>query len=186
MNFCVTEALNPYAAPRAERGDGAAPDYAWRIEGRLLHARKGATLPPICIYTGAPAAGGHVRRELSWTPAWFKALVVVIPIIAVFAYSMMRRSGELEYALGPEARKRRRSGIAIGLLGCAAAFALFLLAASNEQPLVALGAVALFIAAVLVARARARVFRVVLIDERYLHVLLTLPAAQALAAAQTP
>jgi hypothetical protein len=186
MTGRMTESLNPYAAPRAERGDeAAAADYTWRVEGRLLHARKGTTLPPICIYTGLPAAG-LVRRELSWTPAWFKGLVVVIPLIAVFAYSMMRRSGELEYALGPEGRKRRRSGVAIGLVGCAAALVIFMLAASNQQGLVALGAVALFIAVVLVARARARVFRVVLIDDRYLHLLLTLPAAQALAAAKAP
>jgi hypothetical protein len=181
----MNESLNPYAAPRSSGDDLAMDgDVPWRMSGRMLIARKGVTLPAVCIFTGQPAPGEHERRSLSWTPTWFKVMGGLIPIIAAFAYTMFRRSGELEYALGPLARKRRRAGTTMGLVGCGTAIGLFVLGIADELPGLSLAGFLLFLVAFFVASARARLFHVNRIDDRYLYIELTPAAAQALAALQ--
>jgi hypothetical protein len=177
--------FNPYAAPRATlEPDAPDAELPWRIEGRMLVARQGVTLPPVCLLTGAPAPGEHERRDLSWIPIWFRILIGIAPMIALFAYAGVRRRGNLEYALSPEARRRRRSGSMLGFAGVALSIGLFLLGRADDLPGVMGLAFLLGLVTVFVASARARMFRIKRIDKRHIHLELTPAAASAFARLQ--
>jgi hypothetical protein len=173
---------NPYAPPRAPLDVSEAPadQRPWRLQGRLLLARKWAKLPDICLYTGAPESEGREERQLSWTPVWFKVLLVIAPLIGLIAYASVRRTGNIEYALGPVARRRRRRASVIALLVAALPGAL--LAAAGADGTTVLGLVAvLLIVSLVIASSLTRGFGVRGIDNQYVQLWLTLPAAEAFA-----
>jgi hypothetical protein len=107
-------------------------------------------------------------------------LLVLAPVIAAFTYTFIRRTGNIEYALGPLARRRRRRGRAIAL-GVAALIAVLQLAAGAAAGTVFVTAVVLLIVAVSVAGALTRGFGVQCIDDRHVQLALTLAAAEAFA-----
>jgi hypothetical protein len=176
------EGPNPYAPPRTSLAPGAglSDQRPWQLHGRLLFVRKGVKLPPICLYTGAPEAAGREARQISWTPPWFKVLLVLAPLIGILAYAVVRRTGNIEYALGPLARRRRRRGLLIAL-GAVALFVGLLLALDAEGWLVFWGGLVALIVALSVAGAATRGFGVHGMDDHYVQLMLTLPAAEAFA-----
>jgi hypothetical protein len=156
----------------------------WRLQGDTLLVRRGATLPEICVFTGAPAPGGLEREQVSWTPIWFKVLAVLAPIIAVFAYSAVRRSSTLELALGGAAKRRRRNASLVGLAGLLSGLFLFVLSAWRSDPGMFALAALVFVVAVSVAALRTRVFGVLAIDRQHVRLKLTPAAADAFARLQ--
>ena len=174
---------NPYAPPRASLDAASAVttgDPPWRLHARLLFVRKGAKLPPVCLYTGAPEPGGREERQFSWTPAWFKVLLVLMPVLGALAYSFVRRTGSIEYALGPLARRRRRRGMFIAL-GAVAVLSALLLALGADGWTLTWVALLLLIVAATVASAVTRGFGIHGIDHHHVQLALTLPAAEAFA-----
>jgi hypothetical protein len=112
------DAANPYAPPTAPLADGAAPrdrdaDLApWLLEGRLLSARHGATLPDVCLFTGETTGRNQrLRHPLSWTPLWFRIMAVLYPGIAMATYPHFRRSSMLGLGLGAAGRTRQRAAL---------------------------------------------------------------------------
>ena len=180
---------NPYAPPHAPPPglDPAAADdlTPWRLQGDTLLVRKGATLPEICIYTGQPAPGQREREQISWTPIWFKVMAVLMPVIAVYTYSMLRKSSTIELALSPAAKKRRRTAALLGLGGFAVGLLLFVLGASTHQRGLTALAFLVFVPAVLIATLRGRVFRVLGFEGlHHIRLRLTPAAADAFAREQ--
>jgi hypothetical protein len=158
---------NPYTAPRAsiERPDGSEviPEPAsWRLEGSTLVVRKGVVLPPICLYSGQNIDGGRVNSELSWTPVWFKVMIFLTPVLAVFAYSYVRRSGTIDYALGPQARWRSKRAALLGVGVFVAAFVVMWLSLGVDLAFL-LGVYLLFPTMLIVSLA-GRPFRIASID----------------------
>jgi hypothetical protein len=190
------DAANPYAPPQAALAD-AAPDPdadlpAWRLEGRRLIARNGATLPDVCLFTGeATPPGQRIRLSLSWTPAWFRMMAVLAPLLAVFAYDFFRRASSLEVGLSAAGRKQRRL-VALLSLGAAASGVCFFIKLANRRSyagegddmmaLLLLGALIAFVAVALAAR----VFRVAGIDRKFTRLVLRPRVAEALARLPPP
>ena len=153
-------------APVADRAEAESALPAWRLEGRMLFARHGTTLPDICLFTGEPTKPGHrVRYPLSWTPIWFKLMAGPWPVLAAMTYTAFRRSSNVPLALGPAGQRRHRLGLLLCLAAMVNGIALFLFVPSGVAPLLLLTLVAL-IAAVLVLR----VFSVAKIDRHYARI----------------
>jgi hypothetical protein len=179
---------NPYAPPTASQaGLEAAETEAetetedltpWRLQGDTLLVRKGATLPDICIYTGQPAPGLREPEQISWTPIWFKVLVVLSTSMAVFTYSMVRKSSTIEFAFSPATKKRRRRAALLGLGGFVLGQVLLVMGEwTHDQGLTGL-AWLVFGPVVLIAALRGRVFRVLRFEGRH-HIRLRLTSAAA-------
>jgi hypothetical protein len=178
---------NPYAPPRAEL-DGSDGEVVipWRLEGATLVVRKGTTLPPVCLFDGSHVEHGGERRELSWTPIWFRTLWVFATLLAMLTYSTMRRTGTIELTLGKPGRARRRSGFLVGAAGVIAAVLLFVLAAlSDYGAALVLLALLLVTAAIIIASVLAP-FRVVKIDLHHVRLRLRPVAAAAFARLPPP
>jgi hypothetical protein len=199
------DGVNPYLPPQAAIGDGglgapaavgdtdAEPALpAWRLEGRTLFARHGATLPDICLFTGEPTKPAQRRwHSLSWALPWFKVVIVFAPLLggslapalAAMTYTAMRRSSNIEAGLGPAGQRRHRLGV---LLSFAATidFLALLLTLGKVPGLAGLLLLALIvlISVVLVLR----VFSVSRIDRRYAHIRLRPRVAAAFARLPPP
>jgi hypothetical protein len=191
------DGANPYLPPQAPIADGgsqAAVDGRneaepalppWRLEGRTLFARHGTTLPDICLFTGEPTKPAHrVRYPLSWTPLWFRLIAVPWPIVAATTYSALRRSSNVELALGPAGQRRHRLGLLLCLAAMCNGIALFLRLTSPGSPVNGLLLVTLV--ALIVAVMFLRVFRVAKIDRRYAHLRLRPRVAAAFARLPPP
>jgi fatty acid desaturase len=180
---------NPYAPPNSPQAglDPATADdlTPWRLEGDTLLVRKGATLPEICIYTGQPAPGLREREQISWTPIWFKVMAVLMPPVAAYTYSMLRKSSTIELALSPAAKRRRRTAALLGLGGFALGLLLFLMAVSRHDPALTGLAFLVIVPVVVVATLRGRVFRVLGFEGlHHIRLRLTPAAAEAFAREQ--
>lgn len=172
------DAMNPYAPPQAESfgafRTGAATGY--HVQGDCLVVEKGTALPDICVLTGQRTQGDRVQRKLQWAPPWLAVVVVISPLIYIIIYFIMRKTGELSFALSPEARKRRQTGILIGVGGSILAVGMMIGAIAADSvglvPLAALGLLVAIIAGVMMAN----LFRVQKIDEHHIYLKLK-PAA---------
>ncbi len=185
----MTDPINPYAPPRAiapfAAGDLSALSagelaHGWRLEADRLIARKGTVLPPICIWSGAPTSGMRVRRTLSWAPTWI-AILALSPIVYLVVYLLVRKTGELDYALGEAARKRQRAAAIIGGGGAIVAGALGFAGAEFDLPLLIVMATGLFLVAFVAALVLARAIRPVKIDKEFIYLKLPPRVAEAFA-----
>src|ERR1700733_3753407 len=179
----MPEAFNPYAppgsvVPRWPGASGGTP--GWRLEADRLIARKGAVLPPICLWTGVPTTGLRVRRTLAWAPTWL-AILALSPIVYLIAYLMVRKTGELDYALGEVARKRQRAAVVIGTGGAAGAAALLFAGARFDLPGLFVASTLVFLVAVIAAAVLGRTVRPVKIDKEFIHLKRRRPVAEAFA-----
>jgi hypothetical protein len=190
------DAANPYAPTQAPLADGVPldPDAdlpAWRLEGRTLIARNGATLPDVCLLTGeATPPARRLRVSLSWTPVWFKMIAVLAPLLAVFAYDFFRRTSSLEIGLSPAGRKQRRRVALLALGAAASGVGLFLEIADRSahrggDDLTPLLLAVSLIALVSTALA-ARVYRVVGINRKFTRLVLRPRVADAIARLPPP
>jgi hypothetical protein len=188
------DGANPYLPPQASIADGgnqAGADDAddaelalppWRLEGRTLFVRNGATLPDICLFTGEPTKPTQrMRYPLSWTPVWFKLMAGPWPMLAALTYTAFRRSSNIQLALGPAGQRRHRLGLLVCLAAMVNGIALFLLLPSDFAGLLALTLVTLVATALLL-----RVFQVVKIDRRYARLRLRPRVAAAFARLPAP
>jgi len=168
--------------PRAEPdARDLAKGVAWRIEGRILHARSGTRLPDVCIFTGEPTRPEQrLQCALSWTPRWFTLAWIFATGLAVLSYGYFRKTGTLDFAVGGAGQKRRRWNLLFNLGISAAVVAMLLLAPLTERLDLALGVPFVPLLAFSIASARSRLFRVVTIDQHVMRIELTPPAAQAL------
>jgi hypothetical protein len=116
------DGVNPYLPPQAAIGDGgfgapvavgdtdAAPALpTWRLEGRTLFVRHGATLPDICLFTGEPTRPAQrLRSLLSWTPIWLRAMAPFMALYALVAYCALRRTSTVTFSLGAAGLRQQR------------------------------------------------------------------------------
>ena len=191
------DGANPYQPPQAPIADGGGAALAvpaagvepslppWRLEGRTLFVRHGATLPDICLYSGEPtAAGQRVRYLLSWTPIWFRVMAVFGPGAALLAYVGLRWTSTVSFGLGTAGR--RRHGLMLLLIVAAVIDAGVVL----DRPAHLRGALGglmfLLFVGLLIAAAAARVFEVVRIDRRYARLRIGQRAAAAFARLPAP
>lgn len=187
------DAANPYAPPQAPIADGGAvhpePDAPdWRLDGQTLIARNGGTLPDICFYAGDPTTPEQrVKLPLSRTPVWFRMMAVLAPLLAVFAYGVLRKTSSLEVGLGPAGRSRRRLTGWLSLGAALDAIAFIFVSADprsdgrEKMVFLFISFVGLFVAAML-----SRMFRVVRIDRHTTHLVLRPPVVDALARLPPP
>ena len=173
---------NPFAPPRAELSLSVRTDAsAFRLEGQVLVAKRGAVLPDLCLWGGHTEGTERMHQTLVWAPPW-TVILVFSPLIYIIVYFVVRKRGELGYALGPAARARQREAWkygAGGMLLSAAIMALGLAvpaagAAVALSPLVFLIALVFFLV-------RRRVLHVARIDKEYIRLTLTPEAAAAFA-----
>jgi len=186
-------ATNPYAPPRAPLAD-AEPDPdaelpPWSLEGRKLYVRNGAKLPDVCLFTGEPTTPAQ-RLELpvSWTPTWFRIMVVIAPLLALVAYSAIRKTAQFDFGLGPAGRKRRRLYLALTigatLDGLLLLFVPVFRSGDDNQSLMLFLVVSLI--ALIAAAVAASIFRVAKIDRKYACIVLRPQAAAAFARLPEP
>jgi hypothetical protein len=191
------DGANPYSPPQAPIADGgrdAGADLAsdedsalppWRLEGRTLFARHGATLPDICLFDGEPTKPAQrIRYALSWTPIWFKFVVFTAPIVAALAYTALRRSSTVHLALGAAGRRRRR--LVLALILAAVLDGLVILQRSADLGAENASLLALLLVGLVVVALAIRPFRVVKIDRRYACLRLRPRAADAFARLPPP
>jgi len=176
---------DPYAPPRAalEGATTSSQHRPWRIEGRILIVRKNETLPPICLYSGQAVPHGEERGQFSWTPIWFRLMWGFATLIALLAHSFVRRTATIQLTLGPSARKRRKRGNAVGVVGVVLAALTFSLGVADEVPAVMLLAFPILFGS-LVFAAISQPFAVTRIDRSEVRLKLTRPAAEAFARLQ--
>lgn len=177
---------DPYAPPRAALEgalESSARQRPWRIEGRILIVRKNETLPPICLFSGETVQHGEERGQLSWTPIWFRMMWGFATLIALLAHSFVRRTATIQLTLGPLARKRRKRGNWVGVVGVVAAALTFAVGVADELPVVILLACPMLIGALIFA-AVSQPFGVAKIDRSEVRLKLTRPAAEAFARLQ--
>jgi hypothetical protein len=182
------DGVNPYAPPQAPLADGVSHPEPnadlppWRLEGETLIVKNGAALPDVCLFSGEPTGSSQrLRLPLSWTPTWFRIAAVVAPMLAILAYSALRRTSEIGVSLGRAGRKRRRLGSLL-TLGATVNGIVLVVAASGTRDGGSLAGLLLVSFVVLVVAAfSSRAFRIVKIDRRGTHLKLRQPAAQAFA-----
>lgn len=143
----VTAPTNPYAPPQSfletpTGGNGC------RREGKLLVVPAGASLPERCVKCNAPAIMDK-PRSFTWHSSGWYLLILLALLVYVIVGMMVRKKVTLAIGLCEAHRKRRRIGqysaLGVMLFGVAAIFAG---AQFDEPPYVALGILALLIAAV--------------------------------------
>jgi hypothetical protein len=190
------DGANPYLPPEAPIADGGRDAVAagvdvepalppWRLEGRTLFARHGVRLPDICLLTGeATRPAQRLRYPLSWTPIWFKFVAVSSPITAAMTYTALRRSSNVELALGPAGRRRHRLLLALLIAAVVDGFVFIQWGSSLDAEV--RGLLFLLFVGLVVALPFVRVFRVVEIDRRYARLRLTRRAADAFARLPAP
>jgi hypothetical protein len=177
--------VNPYAPPASDSTGylGTSQTGAYRIEGDLLIAAKGATLPPICVWSGEPAAGPGSPRQLVWAPMWVYVFAVS-PLLFVIFYFIFRKKGTLDYSFGARALARRKNAIIIGVGGSVLAVAFFTIGLVAELPAIVPIATLTLLVSILVGSVRARLFTVARIDAEHIHLKLRPDALRAFAAAR--
>src|SRR3954453_19131261 len=189
------DGMNPYAPPQAGLSDEVPshPDSQadlplWRLEGETLIVRNTADLPDVCLFSGEPTSPNQrLPLPLSWTPIWFRIAAVVAPMLAVLAYSALRRTSEIGIGLGQSGRKRRRFGSLLTLAATLNGIWFVLVASRHAEGSSLAGLLLLSFLALLVAALSVRAFRVVKIDRRRCtHLKLRHEAAQAFARLPAP
>lgn len=170
----MEQPLNPYAPPVAGGSDyqaqvpGAGTQY-W-FEGEELVAHKGAHLPDVCIYSGAPAAEGRINKKLQWYPPWVGALVIISAPIAIIMMLIMRKQGELSYCIGAEAKKRRTTGILIATVGSIVLMGIGIVGLANEAPLLGIVGMLGFVVALIAGIVMAQLYQVKKIDDAMIRI----------------
>lgn len=173
---------NPYAPPQHDELELAGTSSAARgarLLGNVLICDKGAALPPLCLYSGAPVSEPQIRRTLSWAPQWCLLLAAFSPLLGVPVYFIMKKSGQLSYSLSPEAKRRRRDGVLIAFAGGLGCVALAVVAAAADAPWLVLLAVLGCLVSIVVGSVRARLFNLTKIDKQRVHLKLREEAAAA-------
>jgi hypothetical protein len=176
--------VNPFAPPQTDvlHGPPAAGGRAFTVEGRTLVVRRDELLPQLCIWSGEPTSEPRTPTKLYWAPTW-TVIFVISPLIYILVYLIARKSAYVSFAVGPEARERRRQGLIAGFVGLPASLALFFIGASLNAPLLMLISPIAFLVVLVFAMVRARVTHVIRIDREHVHFRLRKPAADAFARA---
>ncbi|HYP87547.1 MAG TPA: hypothetical protein VEQ59_05330 [Polyangiaceae bacterium] len=174
---------NPYAPPQHDEFGGVSPQGSRggvALSADVLFCDKGASLPPLCLFSGEPAST-RVRRKLSWAPQWCLVLAAMSPLIGGIVYLLVRKTGDLEFSMSEAAQKRKTSGLLIAIGGGVGGFALGIGLLAADQG--AVGAIVLVAAliAIVVGAVRAQLLRVVKIDKQQIQLKLRPEAAQSFA-----
>lgn len=191
------DGANPYLPPQASIADGGggvaladgaeaeAKLPAWRLEGRTLFARHGATLPDICLLTGEPTTPAQrLRYLLSWTPIWLRVVGIFTPQYGLVAYCALRRTSTMTFSFGASGRRRQR--LMVWLIVAAVIDAGLFLDGRGQLAPPVLGLLLLGFVGLVIAALCTRVFRVIEIDRRYARLRLTRRAADAFARLPAP
>lgn len=169
--------MNPFAPPQtdittaAASGAGAGGFY---VRDNVLVVRKGTVLPNVCIATGDARGAERVHKKLYWSPPWS---VVLSPLIAL----LLRKSGEIDYSLGPVAKQRRMIGIATGIGGSLLGLGLMIVGPATDSPVIMITGFLIFFVALLFALIYGRVIHIVRIDKTDIHLKLKPESAQVFA-----
>lgn len=160
-----------YAPPKAPLADGPFDDEQelppWRLVGDTLCVRNGTKLPDVCLLTGEPTTREQrIQVPLSWTPTWFRAAALFFPFLVVLGYSTMRRTANVEIALGRAGKRRRALTTLLFLAAVGDAMALFYVVSERSDSGVLAAALCLTLVALIVTAASFRIFRVIKIDRR--------------------
>lgn len=95
-------------------------------ERQLLVIRKGATLPPRCLFTNRPSED-ILKRELTWHPRWLYVVAFIPgPLFYILAAVIVRQKARLELPFTYEALQRRRLVLLRGWIGGLTGVALWL------------------------------------------------------------
>lgn len=159
--------VNPYAPPighEPARVFEPSGQGFWR-EGDVLVLLKAGALPDRCIVCNDPAAGFRLKQKLFWHPPLVYVLLVS-PLIYVLVALIVRQSAVVHVGLCSRHRARRRNGILIGWLGSALSVAGCSAAIAADTPAAMLGALAVFLLAVIVGIVMSQVVRARKIDTR--------------------
>jgi hypothetical protein len=171
--------LNPFAPPQADAyaaptGTGTG---SFTVQGNILIAKKGTVLPNVCLFSGEAQGAERVHKKLFWAPPW-TVIFVVSPLIFLIMYFIFRKSGELDYSLGPRAKQRRNQGILAGVGGVILGIVLVAAGgATNEPVLLFVGIFGLLIALVF-GIVWGRIITIVRINPDDIHLKLRPEAAQ--------
>jgi hypothetical protein len=177
----MMDSTNPFAPPLADLAVPTSGEAAaFSLNQQVLRVRKGAALPNVCLWSGEPEGAQRVRKVLHWAPPW-TAILALWPLIYLVVYFIVRKSGSIDYSLGPGARARKQQALVYGGGGMLLSFAALALGIARDAPLSALLGVLGFLAALIFTLIRARVVQVVRIDKEHVHLKLRPAAAQAFA-----
>jgi hypothetical protein len=171
---------NPYAPPQHD-DFSALPAGAGRglqLSGDTLICDKGLSLPGLCLFNGEPSHD-RVSRTLSWAPQWVIVLVAMSPLLGGIIYLIVRKSGAIEYSLGPVARKRKRDGVWLIFGGLFGGAIIATVAGVNDLPALLLVAILAGLVAIVVGSIRLRHYNVSRIDKQQIHLKLRPEAARA-------
>jgi len=159
----MTQAVNPYAPPRASLEADAAVDV-WR-DGKILVMRHGGTLPHRCVKCNQPAEPLPKPVTIYWHHPAIYLLILVNALIYIIVGVIARKKARLTLALCEHHRKKRSAAIMTGwggaLLGVAAAGAGM---AAGQTALIPIG-IALGVLSLLVGVIRSRVVSAKRIDK---------------------
>ncbi len=143
--------------------------------GNVLIVADGTALPDVCLVTGQPT-GGKVQNDTpSWIPPWTIVAFVLVRLVGIVLMLVMRKSARFSYYWSEEARKKRSTGIWIGIGITVASVLGFVLAMTtsggNEDVAIiaALGLVLLFLAGIIVAAVVGKPYQVKKIKDGYIH-----------------
>ena len=169
--------LNPYAPPATAAPTTASvmPDGQagiWR-QGKTLVMERQATLPDICVKSNQPTEGYRLKRNLSWHhPGWALLVIINIPIYAVVALMVSKRS-VVHIGLSDAWRRRRLRRIWLAwlcvLLAVVGGVAGVWIAENGEESIgvpMLLGSVVVFFGGLLYGMISARLIRAKRIDKK--------------------
>jgi tryptophan-rich sensory protein len=181
----MQDTSNPFAPPRAVLTAHVGPNAPFELKDNVLSVQKGATLPSLCIWNGEAQGAERVHKTLHWAPPWV-AILALSPLIYLVVYFIVRKSGTLDYALGPAARARKQQSLVYGGGGLLLSVALMTFGFVFEEGLsVAIGALGFFVALIFTL-IWARIVQVVRIDKERVHLKLRPAAAEAFARLLSP
>lgn len=108
---------NPFETPQADLSvsprPGASAANAFRDGELLVISRSGASLPDVCVKTGAPT-GERLQRKLQWIPPWAYLFLLFNVIIFVIVGMIVRKTVDVNFAVWAEAQAERKKQMWIG------------------------------------------------------------------------
>lgn len=144
---------NPFATPQADLSftpnAAAGAANAYRDGELLVISRSGASLPDVCVKTGAPT-GERLQRKLHWYPQWTYLFLLFNAIIFIIVAMIVRKTADLDFALCAEARDERKKHMFIGL-GIIGLGVLLFFGAGVSPFFIIAGAIVLFIGIIYMA-----------------------------------
>ncbi|MDR3635436.1 MAG: hypothetical protein P4L84_16645 [Isosphaeraceae bacterium] len=127
--------FNPYAAPQTElstRPRELDEGGAW-CDGNLLVLTKNFDLPDRCLKCNQPTDGWRLKRNLSWHPPVWYALLLINVLLYIMVAMVVRKTGRIAVPLCPAHRRRRRWAIVVGWLTALCGLGLIVAAAGMTE-----------------------------------------------------